>query len=42
MFWSWRRRDVAVDELEDRGKLVVDAVAAGEVSAGGERDPGSW
>ncbi len=33
VFRGWGRGGVAVDELEDRGELVVDVVAAGEFGA---------
>ena len=39
VFWSWWWGDIAIDELEDCSKLVIDAVAAGELCTGGERDP---
>lgn len=42
MLWCWWGRDVAGDELEDCGQLVVDAVAAGELGARAEWNPCSW
>lgn len=42
MFWSRWGRDIAVDEFEDCGELVVDAIAAGELCARRERDPCSY